>query len=238
MCVFRILATLLFIVALPTALLTSTIRFVANEGRVYRYAIDEFGATQRTGIARAELLRASAELRQFFNSDQETVNIKVQQNGREISLFNAKEIAHLEDVKSRFDLMNRAQELSVFYVLGFITALVLWAREFSARALALRTAASCLVALGLVAAAGALGAMGFSSAWEGFHELIFSNDFWLLDPRTDRLIQIFPEAFWQDIVFFIGLMAGAEAALLLIVATIYAGVSGSRRPVSRNIQTV
>ena len=62
---------------------------------------------------------------------------------------------------------------------------------------------------------------GFDSAWEGFHRLIFSNDFWQLNPRTDHLIQIFPPAFWESIVFFIGVLivaAGMEGALPGVVS--------------------
>ena len=50
----------LFILSIPVALFTTNIRFVANEPRVYRYAIDEYGAVGTTGIGRDELLKAGA----------------------------------------------------------------------------------------------------------------------------------------------------------------------------------
>ena len=80
----------------------------------------------------------------------------------------------------------------------------------------------CLAALGAV---GAVGLAGFDSAWEDFHRLIFSNDFWLLNPATDHLIQIFPPDFWQSIVFLIGLLIAAESALLILAAGLYLGAS-------------
>jgi integral membrane protein (TIGR01906 family) len=223
--VFRTAATLLFILCIPVALVTTNIRFMANEPRVYRYAIDEFDAVATTGIERAELIRAGAEIRDYFNNDQDTLLIEVSEDGRETSLFNARETVHMQDVKDRFQLANRVQEFSTMYVLVYIVVVVLWAREITPRELAVRVAGGsvlCLLALGVV---GAVGMSGFDQSWEDFHRLIFSNDFWLLNPATDHLIQIFPPDFWESIVFFVGMMVVAEADLLLLGAGLYLGAS-------------
>jgi integral membrane protein (TIGR01906 family) len=232
--VIRILATIVFIISVPVALVTSNIRFVANEERVYRYAIDEYNAVAKTGIERDELLRASSEIRDYFNNNQETLAIRVHEDGREVSLFNARETAHMEDVKDRFRAVNKAQEFSVIYAIGYIAVVVLWSREVSLRGLAIQVAAGAGVCVLAVAAIGAFGAAGFDSAWEDFHRLMFSNDFWLLNPSTDHLIQIFPPAFWESIVFFIGTMIVAEAILLVLGAIIYIGAS--RHQASRRVK--
>jgi integral membrane protein (TIGR01906 family) len=223
--VFRTAATLLFVLCIPVALVTTNIRFMANEPRVYRYAIDEFDAVQTTGIPRDDLIRAGAEIRAYFNNDQETLIIEVTEEGREASLFNARETVHMQDVKDRFQLANRAQEFSLMYVLTFIVVVVLWAREITPRELAVRVALGCLICLGVLGAIGVVGLSGFDQAWSDFHELIFSNDFWLLNPATDHLIQIFPPDFWESIVFFVGMMVVAEAAFLLLGAGLYLGAS-------------
>lgn len=226
--VFRKLASLLFILAIPAALITTNIRFMVNEPRVYRYAVDEFGAVATTGIAREDLLRGMGELRRYFNSGDEAVTIRVNVQGREQALFSPKEALHLKDVKSRLNLQNRVQEFSVLFVITYVAAVVLWSREISTRRLAINTVIGCLLTIAIIAFAGVLGASGFNGAWTSFHELIFSNDFWLLNPRTDRLIQIFPTEFWQNIVFFIGLLSAAESALVLLVAGLYLGATGGR----------
>jgi len=223
--VFRVLATVLFVLSIPVALVTSNIRFVANEGRVYRYAIDQFDGVRTTGIDRDQLLRAGDEIRDYFNNDEKTLSVRVSVAGREENLFSARETLHMQDVKSRLQAMNRAQEFSVAYALVYVVVVVLWAREVSLRGLAVNVALGCVLCLGVLAAVGVLGVAGFDSAWEDFHRLIFSNDFWLLNPASDRLIQMFPPAFWESIVFFIGLMVVAQAALLLLAAGIYLGAS-------------
>ncbi len=221
----RILAAIVFVISIPVALVTSNIRFLANEPHVYRYAIDEFDAPATTGIDRDELLRASSEIRAYFNNNQDTLSIEVQDGNREVSLFNARETAHMSDVKSRFQVMNKAQEFSVVYALGYIAVVVLWAREVSLRGLAKQVAVGSAICVVVVGAIGAVGAAGFDSAWENFHQLIFSNDFWLLNPATDHLIQIFPPPFWENIVFFMGTLIMAESVLLVLGALIYLGAS-------------
>lgn len=233
--VFRILATLLFVLSIPAALITSNVRFMANEPRVYRYAIDEYTAPLTTGIDREQLIRAGAEIRQYFRNDQDTLSIRVQQGSREISLFNPRETAHMKDVKSRFRLLNRLQEFSVLYLMTYVTAVVLWAREVSGRSLAVSVVVGCALTLLAIGGAGALGMAGFDSAWEDFHRLIFSNDFWRLNPATDHLIQMFPPAFWESIVFLLGLLVAAEAGLILFGAIIYLGVT-SRHPAPERLE--
>jgi len=221
----RILATVLFIISIPIALLTTTIRFVANEPQVYRYAIDEYGAVSTTGVGRDELLRAGAELRAYFNNGDKEPNIRVRRGDQEINLFGPRETAHLVDVKDRFRLVNRVQEFAILYVIGYVSAVVLWAREVTPRRLAVNVIIGSGVTLAVIGAAGALGASGFDSAWTSFHEALFSNDFWRLNPDTDRLIQIYPPAFWENIVFFIGVLMAAEAAALIIASALYLGAS-------------
>jgi integral membrane protein (TIGR01906 family) len=231
----RILAIVLFVISIPVALVTTNIRFVANEERVYRYAIDQFDAVETTGLEREELLRASAEIRAYFNNDAHALDIRVRQDGQEVRLFNERETLHMVDVKDRFRAVSRAQELSVLYALAFIAAAVLWSREVTTRTLALLVAVGsviCLVAIGLMVA---IGLAGFDQAWEDFHRVMFSNDFWLLNPASDRLIQMFPPPFWESIVFFLGTLIAAEAILLMVGSGIYIGAS--RHRAARRAQT-
>src|SRR5699024_3895128 len=40
----------------------------------------------------------------------------------------------------------------------------------------------------------------FNGFWIHFHKLLFSNDLWLLNPATDRMINMFPESFFNQMV--------------------------------------
>jgi uncharacterized membrane protein len=49
--------------------------------------------------------------------------------------------------------------------------------------------------------------------------LSFANDFWQLDPRTDYLVRIFPDAFWVDATIWVAVRAVAGAMALTIVGS-------------------
>lgn len=223
--VIRGLATLLFIIAIPMALVGTNVRYLANEGRVYEYAFDEYDGPARTGIARAELVRASAELREYFNNDADLFFTRVNMGDREVPLFNDREISHLKDVKQLFGWVFTAHEVAFVYILSYVAAVFIWAREKLLRALAIQSLVGCLLTVGFIVFLAVFALSGFERAFEHFHLIAFTNDLWKLDPRTDRLIQMFPEEFWFDVTVLTGLLTVAEAALFSLLAMVHIGAT-------------
>jgi integral membrane protein (TIGR01906 family) len=225
-------AALLFIVALPVALVTTNVRIAANEPRLYQYAIDEYHGPRTTGIPREELLRGSAELRAYFNNDEEQLFVRVRDNeGQLVSLFNRRETLHLVDVKNLFQQAFRVQEASVLFVLAYVVGVFIWAREGTLRTLAIQVLAAAVLSVAVIAGVGGIAVAGFDSAFDQFHEIAFDNDFWRLDPATDHLIQMFPSDFWQQVSLWIGLATLAELAGLALIAALYLGLTRRNVPV-------
>jgi integral membrane protein (TIGR01906 family) len=228
----RQLAALLFIVALPVALVTTNIRIVTNEPRVYQYAIDHFHTTETTGIPRAELLRASAELRDYFNNNDDTIFVRVTtKDGQPVSLFNNRETAHLRDVKTLFQGSFRVQEVSVVFVLAYVVAVFIWAREHSLHTLAREILVAAALSAAAIGVLGVIALAGFDTAFERFHVIFFNNDLWQLDPARDHLIQMFPDGFWRDVTLWIGAGTLVELGVLAAAAGAYLGLT-RRSPVA------
>jgi integral membrane protein (TIGR01906 family) len=217
----RMLATIVFVVALPVAIVTTNIRILVNVPLVYDYAFDRYNAEETTGLSRTDLNATAKGLRDYFNNGEPTFYGTVTEGGLQGPVFNARETQHLHDVKHVFVWMNRVQAVSLVFVLAYAVVFFVWLREGSVRDLAMQS----LVGLGLgVLAVGGVAifaAFGFEAAWSRFHELLFSNDLWQLDPQTDHLIQMFPEKFWRDMTVLLGLMCAVEAALIGAAAGIY-----------------
>ena len=127
----------------------------------------------------------------------------------------------MEDVKGLMRAIFRANEVALGFVIAYVAGAVLWSGERSGRDLAKATLAAVGVGAAVGIAVGVLAIVGFESAWERLHEIIFTNDLWLLDPRTDRLIQMFPESFWQEATFIVVGLALAEAVALVALAGAY-----------------
>ena len=224
----RSLALFLFVVALPVTLVATNVRFAADEGRIYEYGFGKYDVEARTGFPREEISRVGQELRRYFNNNEETISVLVEEGGQEVSFFNARETAHLRDVKDLFQITFRVQELSIVYVFTYVVGVFIWAREGSLRRLATQVLAGSLVAIAVILALGGVALLGFDRAFEQFHFIAFSNDLWRLDPRTDHLIQMFPEDFWFDVSMLVGLLTLAEAAVLALASGLYLGLTRRR----------
>ena len=215
-----------FIVAIPLALVTTTIRVFISEQAVYDYGVENYGAEQASGIPESQLIQANAQIRNYLvDEDAGPLAPKVTNNaGETVTLFNAKETAHMADVRSLVQAMFKVQVIAVALVLTLaVVMIVLW----PIRALAAAALYGSLLTIGLLLFVGMFAMTGFDAAWSQFHGLAFSNDLWELSPRTDHLIQMYPEVFWQDTVTAIGGLVALQAILTGILSGLY--LLGSRQ---------
>lgn len=232
----RTLATLAFIIALPVALITTNIRVLVSAPVVYRYAFDRYDAESSTGLSRADLNSTAAALRAYFNNGEKTFFHTVSEGGLQTSVFNARETRHMQDVKSLLVMVNHAQEISLVYVLAYVVALFIWARDGNMRQLAAQSLAGVLLGAAFVGGVAIFASFGFTTAFDRFHTLVFANDFWQLNPATDHLIQMFPEPFWRDMTVVLGLMCAVEGVAIAAAATVYLlGTRGERRRLSASV---
>ena len=222
-----------FVVALPTLLITSNVRVLAGEARIFDYGFRTYDADRATGLPMADVERAGREIIDYFENDEQTLRIVVRDNGDEVSLFNARETEHMEDVKGLMRVVFRLNEFSLAYVLTYITGVFIWSGR-PIRMLARQALGGLAAGLAVLVGVGIFAVTGFEAAWERFHRIAFRNDLWQLDPDTDRLIQMFPEPFWQDMTYLLGIATIAEALFILalslgyLVATRARGDDGSR----------
>jgi integral membrane protein (TIGR01906 family) len=65
-----------------------------------------------------------------------------------------------------------------------------------------------------LATAGIIVGIAFDFFFTLFHEILFRNDFWLLDPRRDFLVVMFPEQFWFEATLLVAFATVVMALLL------------------------
>lgn len=218
-------AAVLFVVAIPLLLITTNVRVLASEVRFYERGFRAHDAAAATGLQLRELDRAAAEMVDYFHNDAGTLRIVVNANGEEEALFTTKETDHMRDVKGLMRAVFRIQEITLAFVLSYVTCVFLWAPERPLRRLANLALLGIGVGLVFVAVVGFFVVSGFESTWTAFHEVVFRNDLWQLDPDTDRLIQMFPEPFWEEASLVVGGAAAAEAILIAAIAMLYLAIA-------------
>jgi integral membrane protein (TIGR01906 family) len=81
-----------------------------------------------------------------------------------------------------------------------------------------------------VVIAGVVGLVAFDQLFETFHRIFFPPGSYLFDPLTDRLVQLFPFAFWQETAIVVGVVI---IGIALVVATV-AGRRARRSAVMEN----
>ncbi len=209
------IASVGFVLAVPILLFTTNIRFLASDTGYLEGGLRRHDAAENTGIALNELDYAVGAIVRYFEDDADTLRILVFTGGQETALFSEDETLHMEDVKGLMRTIFRANEVALGFVLAYVAATVLWAGERSGRTLAKETLAAVGAGALVGVAVGIVALVGFDGAWNQLHEVLFTNDLWLLDPRTDRLIQMFPETFWAEATFIVVGMALAEAVVLV-----------------------
>ena len=131
-----------------------------------------------------------------------------------VAVLNERERSHMRDVRGVFAGFAL---IAVLAAVGLVAAVVL-ARRFGhpERAwAAVRTGARGL-AVGVVIA-GVVAFFAFDAAFEVFHRLFFSGGSYTFDPASDRLVQLFPFAFWSETTMAVGVVI---VVLSLVVATL------------------
>jgi integral membrane protein (TIGR01906 family) len=127
--------------------------------------------------------------------------------GQEV--LNARERQHMTDVRGVF--VGLAVLAVASLVVLFVAHRLLGGSARFWRAVRRGTAG---LAIGVLVV-GVIGAFAFDLAFDVFHRLFFAGGSYTFDPRTDRLVQLFPEQFW----FETSLAVGALILLLCLVAS-------------------
>ena len=131
-----------------------------------------------------------------------------------------RERGHMRDVRNVFLGLYLAAAIGAIVLAGAFTVALGAARARLWRRIS--RAGAVIVVVTIVG--GVVGLTSFDAAFALFHELFFPQGNYLFDPRTDRLVQLFPEAFWVDSTIAVG--------IVVIVLAVGLALLGRRRAAS------
>jgi len=117
-------------------------------------------------------------------------------------VLNDREQSHMRDVRNVFMALYVAAAVCA---IGLAAAFVATRRNGRA-ALWRRLSRSGTAIAVITVVGGLLGLAFFDAAFEVFHELFFPAGTFLFDPRTDRLVQLFPDQFWSETTIAVGVV--------------------------------
>jgi integral membrane protein (TIGR01906 family) len=126
--------------------------------------------------------------------------------------YDASERGHMRDVR-----VVLYGFLGISAVAAGLLAAVTYRRRADASVLRAISRGGAWLAVGTVIV-GVFAALAFDTAFELFHEIFFPGGNFSFDPTTERLVQLYPIAFWQLTTAVLGLLLVVGGALTWYVA--------------------
>ena len=195
---FNKILLLVFILAVPLFCLLSVTRFLVLNESTYEHALLQGQAELVTGVSLEQLTAVNQEIRNYLLGFSDApLRISVVTNeGISLSIFNDREINHMIDVRNLMQLFWKIHDGLFIFILSSFAISFIKFRDDPLLKIAADVRAASLTGIGLFAILAGLIFTGFDSAFYKFHELMFTNDLWILNESTDRLLQMYPRDFW------------------------------------------
>ena len=209
--VLTALATAVVIVAVAIVPFLSPAWMSFEQGRA--------GAPALTGYTTNELAQATDAILSDLIVGPPAFDVTL----RGTAVLDERERAHMRDVRgvfADFALIALAAALGLVAALAFAIRLGHPERAWTAVRNGARGLAAGVIMAGVVVL------VAFDAAFEFFHRLFFAGGSYTFDPGTERLVQLFPDAFWSETT----LALGALILGLALAVSIVAGRLGRRRP--------
>lgn len=197
-------------VSISTALVILAASLLILLQRAYLHpALDAAGSASLLGVAPTEVHRLSDATVVQLVGGPGSFDVRTADGG---AFYSTAETAHLRDAR----LVLYGFLAVAGLCLAFLLLRLARSGTRSATWPAIRRGALGL-AIGLLVA-GVVAFVAFEPAFELFHRLFFPGGNWAFDPTSDRLVQLYPLAFWQLTTMALGLLSIGLALLVWLLA--------------------
>lgn len=213
----KLLQIIIFIaldIFLFVSLLFSSVQVVVYSDVYFKWHYENHNIEEETGMSVEGLMEVTDKMMDYLIDKRDSLDMQETIDGQIEEVFGDREKAHMDDVKVLFLQGKQFRDLSaltlLIAIMYFVTARKKWLRDWLAQ-LKLFFITSFVI-VGIV---GGLFASDFNKYFTIFHEVFFDNDLWLLDPRTDILINMVPEIFFFQTSMLI--LVGFVAAIIIVL---------------------
>lgn len=199
----------IFSICFSIFIITTAINFTVSFKQLYYYDIDKLNIPKLSNLSKDEIKLNYDYLIEYNlskNVDEfEMPTIKSSNQGK----------IHFEEVRDIFQNVNKISRIClIISLIGIIIGIK------NKDIKILNYTSKALIIIPLVLAIPMI--INFEDTFVIFHKLMFSNDYWIFDPRLDPVINILPEEFF----FHAGIMIlGIVLAVSIILYTIYKFIS-------------
>lgn len=193
--VIVMISSVALIFSLPIVLLLTSVELNTFNLDFYENKYEQYGIMDKTKINKSELLYITKQLLDYLRNRRDDINIYAKVGLQVKQVFGEKEKLHMEDVKNLFQkgflLRNTLliiSLLSLFFLLRF-------AKDKLKKVLTITLVYPIVIIILLLI----LLNIDFNKYFTYFHLIFFNNDLWVLNPKTDIIIQMLPLEFFYSI---------------------------------------
>ena len=207
--------------------ITAVILWMAGDGKLLASDMARFAPPEESGLPAAEYAGVGDMTARYLTGAAERFQYEyTDEDGRKVTCFHDYEEAHMADCRGLIRLDKTVMWVSLGAAL-ILTGLGRFAggrRDafFRGMLIGMRLIGAVLAALLVWALA------DFDGLFVTFHKTAFTNDGWLLNPRTDLLIRLMPQEFFISLGIRGAMRALAAPIALEIAARIGIHRAGSR----------
>lgn len=216
--------------AVLMAVFLTCIESVVYSGmELFRTEYEKYGICELMDMEMGDLLGVMEHTLGYMRGDEEELQVTTTVAGERVDFYNEREISHMVDVRNLV--------VGAFFLRAALAAaallcllIILAGRPPRlARTIALSFLIGAVIFLAFIVFIAVFAAVDFTAFWTRFHGVLFTNDLWLLNPATDRMINICPEGLFHDIVVQISLRFGIVMAAVLAASAAVTVKTGNRK---------
>lgn len=198
-------------------LLFTSVEIIAYNMNHYEWQFKKHNISQDTKMELEELTKVMGNTIEYLKDSRDTLDMKAIIDGEEREVFGEREKSHMIDVKKLFIIGTYIRNISLLVLILVIILLALKNKKLLIKALSMVKFVFTVIIM-LILILGGLLLIDFNKYFTIFHQIFFTNDLWLLDPKTDILVNIVPEVFFfQTAMIILGIFIASEVVLLMII---------------------
>ncbi|MDF9838545.1 MULTISPECIES: TIGR01906 family membrane protein [unclassified Breznakia] len=196
-------------VLLIYVILFFSIEMNAFSKNFYKHTNSDLKISESINLSKTDYNKSIATLLDYLHGDRDDIGVEVIYKGDVQEAFNEKEATHMVDVRN---LYLDARTICFASIMVIIILGVILYYDRKSEFLEVMSASFIRVSFIFVFLLAFLllyACIDFTDFWTRFHKLFFTNDLWLLNPRTDLMIRLLPQdLFFSLVIRIVALFTG------------------------------
>lgn len=189
-------------------LITGAQLAIYGDMNYYRLEYHKYDVTNDMNMEMDDVVYVSDEMMKYLIDKRENLDIYTLVDGNYREFFSNDEKIHMKDVKNIFMSALMLRNISLLYIIFYTLLVIIFRIKNGTKVyvnILKKLIKSFKIFWGIFLAVSLLivayACIDFDNAFTLFHQIMFTNDLWLMDPNVSLLINMLPIEFFMDMAF-------------------------------------